>query len=41
MSETIAKPKERDKYIDTVRGLAMLLVVLGHTMTGCTTGAEE
>lgn len=31
----------RNQFIDFMRGIAMLLVVLGHTMTGCTTGAEE
>ena len=33
--------KERNKFVDIIRGVAMLLVVLGHTMTGCTTGAEN
>lgn len=31
----------RNQFIDIMRGIAMLLVVLGHTMTGCITGAEE
>lgn len=31
----------RNEFIDFMRGIAMLLVVLGHTMTGCTIGAEE
>ena len=33
--------KDRNQFVDIMRGIAMLLVVLGHTMTGCTTGAEE
>ncbi len=33
--------EERNQFVDIMRGIAMLLVVLGHTMTGCTTGAEE
>ena len=33
--------KERNQFVDVMRGIAMLLVVLGHTMTGCTTKAEE
>ena len=28
--------KERNSYVDIIRGIAILLVVLGHTMTGCT-----
>ena len=32
---------DRNQFVDIMRGIAMLLVVLGHTMTGCTTGAEE
>lgn len=31
----------RNQFIDIMRGIAMLLVVFGHTMTGCTIGAEE
>ncbi|MBR0081785.1 MAG: acyltransferase [Clostridia bacterium] len=34
-------PEERNQFVDSMRGVAMLLVVLGHTMTGCTAGAEE
>ena len=30
----------RNQFVDIMRGIAMLLVVLGHTMTGCTTDAE-
>lgn len=26
--------KERNQFVDIMRGIAMLLVVLGHTMTG-------
>ena len=37
----MAKIQERNQFVDIMRGIAMLLVVLGHTMTGCTTGAEE
>lgn len=33
--------EERNRFVDIMRGFAMLLVVLGHTMTGSTTGAEE
>lgn len=33
--------QKRNQTVDILRGIAMLLVVLGHTMTGCTTGAEE
>ena len=33
--------KNRNQFVDIMRGIAMLLVVLGHTMTGCTTGAEK
>lgn len=32
---------ERNQFVDIMRGIAMLLVVLGHTMTGCTTDAEN
>lgn len=31
----------RNTYVDALRGIAMLLVVLGHTMTGCTEGAQQ
>lgn len=31
----------RDTYIDRLRGFAMLLVVLGHTMQGVTVGAQS
>lgn len=33
--------KDRNQFVDSMRGIAILLVVLGHTMTGCTAGAEE
>lgn len=33
--------KTRSPVIDRVRGAAILLVMLGHTMTGCTSGAES
>ena len=32
---------ERNQFVDIMRGAAMLLVVLGHTMTGCTAGSED
>lgn len=31
----------RNTYVDALRGIAMLLVVLGHTMTGCTEGSQQ
>ena len=31
----------RNQYVDVLRGIAMLMVVLGHTMTGCTQNAEN
>ena len=33
---TQMESKERNQFVDIMRGMAMLLVVLGHTMTGCT-----
>lgn len=30
------KTDKRNQFVDIMRGIAMLLVVLGHTMTGCT-----
>lgn len=33
--------KKRNLFVDIMRGIAMLLVVLGHTMTGCTTNSQE
>ena len=32
---------ERNRIVDIMRGIAILMVVLGHTMTGCTQGAEK
>ena len=32
---------DRNQFVDIMRGIAMLLVVLGHTMTGCTIGGEN
>ena len=32
---------ERNHFVDIMRGIAMLLVVLGHTMQDCTTGAHQ
>lgn len=33
--------KKRNTYVDFLRGAAMLIVVLGHTMTGSTIGSEN
>lgn len=33
--------KERNQFIDIMRGLAMLMVVFGHTMTGATTDSQN
>lgn len=33
--------KDRNQFIDIIRGIAMLLVVLGHTMTGCTVDSQQ
>lgn len=33
--------KQRDRSVDVLRGIAMLLVVLGHTMTGSTLNSEK
>lgn len=33
--------KQRNQTVDILRGLAMLMVVLGHTMTGCTENSQE
>lgn len=41
MSESKTKSANRNSYVDIVRGIAMLLVILGHTITGCTEGAED
>lgn len=35
------KLKNRNQFVDIMRGIAMLLVVLGHTMTGCTVGSQK
>ena len=35
------KNKQRNEYVDILRGLAILMVVLGHTITGNTTGWEH
>lgn len=32
---------KRNQRIDLLRGLAMLMVVFGHTLTGCTANSEE
>lgn len=36
-----AKAKDRNQFVDIMRGIAMLLVVLGHTMTGCTVDSQK
>ena len=36
-----AKAENRNQYVDIMRGIAMLLVVLGHTMTGCTVDSQK
>ena len=41
MEERAAQMKQRDTICDIIKGFAMILVVLGHTMTGCTTGSKE
>lgn len=35
-----SKVKNRNQFVDMMRGIAMLMVVLGHTMTGCTSNAQ-
>ena len=35
------KNSNRNITIDVLRGIAILLVVLGHTMTGCTNNSES
>lgn len=41
MGNSIIQTNQRDTFVDVMRGIAMLLVVLGHTMTGCTTGSQN
>ena len=36
-----AKIDNRNQLVDIMRGIAMLLVVLGHTMTGCTVDLQK
>ena len=36
-----AKAENRNQFVDIMRGIAMLLVVLGHTMTGCTVDSQK
>ena len=31
---------KRNEFVDVMRGVAILLVVLGHTTTGCTANSE-
>lgn len=33
--------KTRNEFVDSMRGVAMLLVILGHTMTGCTVDSQS
>ena len=33
--------QNRNQFVDIMRGIAMLLVVLGHTITGCTIGSQK
>lgn len=35
------KSENRNQFVDIMRGIAMLLVVLGHTMTGCTVDSQK
>lgn len=32
---------KRNRYVDILRGFAMLCVILQHTMSGCTSNAEN
>ena len=36
-----AKAENRNQFVDIMRGIAMLLVVLGHTMTGCSVDSQK
>lgn len=36
-----SKEKSRNSTVDILRGIAMLMVVFGHTMTGCTKYSED
>lgn len=36
-----AKADNRNQFVDIMRGIAMLLVVLGHSMTGCTVDSQR
>lgn len=33
--------ESRNQFVDIMRGIVMLLVVLGHTMTGCTADSQK
>ena len=35
------KAENRNQFVDIMRGIAMLLVVFGHTMTGCTVDSQK
>jgi fucose 4-O-acetylase-like acetyltransferase len=41
MSDDGVITTERNTYVDVIRGIVMILVILGHTMIGCTQGAEN
>ena len=37
----MVEEKKRNQFVDIMRGIAMLLVVLGHTMTGSTINSQS
>lgn len=37
----ISKQKKRNQIVDSLRGIAILLVILGHTMTSLTSGSQK
>lgn len=41
MPENTNLSKSRNSVVDSLRGIAILMVVLGHTMTGCTVSFEN
>lgn len=41
MIENELTVKKRNDFVDIMRGIAMMLVVLQHTMTGCTVNSEK
>ena len=38
---SMKKVENRNQFVDIMRGIAMLMVVLGHTMTGCTVDSQK